>query len=427
MIDKLNLIRKYNPWDGNEVPSGMTRALYIDRVANFIGNRLIKVITGQRRAGKSFILRQIMNHLLQSGVNPHNILFVSKEFIEYNFIDNVATLEELYQCYISTLNPQGKVYLFFDEIQNISEWEKFVNSHSQDFTRDTEIFISGSNSRMLSSELATLLSGRYVEFHIYPYSYVEYLGISNKAVGRASYLEYLREGGLPGLFDLNTAEARTQYVGSVKDTIMLRDIIQRKNGKATAVRDARLLDDLFIYLISNASNPISIQNILRYFKGRQRSVAYETIANYIGYIAETFMIHPVMQYQIKGKAVSEMPYKYYSNDLAYKNYLYPGVAYGLGYLLENAVFLDMRRHNFTVYEGCVKNREVDFVAIKGDRKIYIQCSYSIDELETRNREYASLLDINDSYEKWLVTLDELQYPIYEGIKHVQAWKLAEYI
>lgn len=427
MIAKLDLIRKYNPWGGNEIPSGMYRTLYIDRILQFIGNRLIKVITGQRRTGKSYILRQIINLLLQKGVEPQNILFISKEFIEYNFINDFASLEQFYQCYITTIKPKGKIYLFIDEVQNINEWEKFVNSHSQDFTSDIEIFISGSNSRMLSSELATLLSGRYIEILVYPYNYNEYVGITSSNIGRASYLEYINGGGLPGLFDLNSVEARSQYVSSVKDTIMLRDIIQRKgkNDKTTSIRDARLLDDLFIYIINNASNPISIQNIIKYFKNRQRKVAYETISNYISYIAETYMIHPVMQYNIKGKAVSEMPYKYYSNDLAYKNYLYPGVGYGVGYLLENAVFLDLRRSNFAVYEGDIKNKEVDFVAIKGDRKIYIQCSYSIEDNETRTREYASLLDIKDSYEKWIVTLDEIQYPIFEGIKHIQAWNFID--
>lgn len=428
MKEKLGIVGKYNLWDGKTLPSGMKRDLYLNKINQFIGNRLVKVIVGQRRSGKSFILRQILNSLIDSGVAPENTLFISKEFIEYNFINNVATLEEFYQCYVSTFSPKGKIYLFIDEIQNIDDWEKFVNSHSQDFTSEVEIFISGSNSRMLSSELATLLSGRYVEFNIYPYSYDEYMLITNTTSNtRESYIKYINSGGLPGLFDIESVEAKTQYVSSVKDTIVLRDIIQRKNKNSneTSIRDPRLLDDIFVYIIGNASNPVSIQNIVKYFKNRQRKVAYETIANYINYIAEAFLIHPVMDYNIKGKAVTETPYKYYSNDLSFKNYLYPGIAHGIGYMLENAVYLELRRNGFNVYRGAIKDREVDFVAIKGSRKIYIQCSYLIEEDETRMREYASLLDINDNFEKWVISLDEYNYPVYEGVKHIQAWNLTQ--
>ena len=427
MDERLVRIKKYNLWGGNTLPVGMKRTYYTDKIGQYIGSKLVKVLVGQRRSGKSFVLRQIMNGLIEKGVSAKNLFFISKEFIEFYFVEDYLALEDLFQCYLREFQPEGKVYLFIDEVQNVKGWERFVNSHSQDFTSDVEIFISGSNSRMLSSELATLLSGRYVEFPIYPFRYNEYVSMMQRVEGRQSYVEYLKSGGLPGMFELLSEESKVQYVSSVKDTIMLRDIIQRKQNDANspAVRDAKLLDDIFVYLISNASNPISIQNIVKYFKGKQRKVAYETVSNYVAYIAETFLVHPVMQYNIKGKSVSETPFKYYSNDLSFKNYLYPGIAYGMGYLLENAVYLELLRHGFLVYEGAGRDKEVDFVAIKGDRRIYIQCAYMIEEDDTRKREYASLLDIADNYEKWVVTLDEIQYPIYEGVKHVQAWLLNE--
>lgn len=427
MDERLERIKKYNLWGGNTLPAGMKRTYYTDKIGQYIGSKLVKVLVGQRRSGKSFVLRQIMNDLIEKGVSAKNLFFISKEFIEFYFVEDCLALEDLFQCYLREFQPEGKIYLFIDEVQNVKGWERFVNSHSQDFTSDVEIFISGSNSRMLSSELATLLSGRYVEFPIYPFRYNEYVSMMQRVEGRQSYVEYLKSGGLPGMFELLSEESKVQYVSSVKDTIMLRDIIQRKQNDANspAVRDAKLLDDIFVYLISNASNPISIQNIVKYFKGKQRKVAYETVSNYVAYIAETFLVHPVMQYNIKGKSVSETPYKYYSNDLSFKNYLYPGIAYGMGYLLENAVYLELLRHGFLVYEGAGRDKEVDFVAIKGDRRIYIQCAYMIEEDDTRKREYASLLEIADNYEKWVVTLDEIQYPIYEGVKHVQAWLLNE--
>lgn len=427
MDERLERIKKYNLWGGNTLPAGMKRTYYTDKIEQYIGSKLVKVLVGQRRSGKSFVLRQIMNGLIEKGVSAKNLFFISKEFIEFYFVEDYLALEDLFQCYLREFQPEGKIYLFIDEVQNVKGWERFVNSHSQDFTSDVEIFISGSNSRMLSSELATLLSGRYVEFPIYPFRYNEYVSMMQRVEGRQSYVEYLKSGGLPGMFELLSEESKVQYVSSVKDTIMLRDIIQRKQNDANspAVRDAKLLDDIFVYLISNASNPISIQNIVKYFKGKQRKVAYETVSNYVAYIAETFLVHPVMQYNIKGKSVSETPFKYYSNDLSFKNYLYPGIAYGMGYLLENAVYLELLRHGFLVYEGAGRDKEVDFVAIKGDRRIYIQCAYMIEEDDTRKREYASLLEIADNYEKWVVTLDEIQYPIYEGVKHVQAWLLNE--
>lgn len=429
MIEEIALIQKFNPWQSGKLPAGMPRKHYTEKVKQFIGNRLVKVFIGQRRSGKSYLLRQMINELIDKGIPCHNILYISKEYLEFDFLNDYRALESLYRNYRKELAPTGKVYLFIDEIQNIDGWERFVNSHSQDFVEECEIFISGSNSRMLSSELATLLSGRYAEFHVYPFRYMEYRQILQTDVSRDSYLKYLKTGGLPGLFELPTEEARRHYVASVKDTIMLRDIIQRKQDEkgSPAVRDAKLLDDLFVFIVSNASNPISIPNILRYFKGRQRRVAYETAANYLHYIEETFLIHPVMQYQIKGKSVAETAYKYYANDLSFKNFLYPGIAYGWGYLLKNAVYLELLRNGFVVYEGCIKDKEVDFVAIKGDRTIYIQCTYSIEDEETRRREYASLEAITDNFEKWVVTLDDLPYPNNNGIRHIQAWLLEQFL
>ena len=172
MDDKWKALEKYNLWGGNTYQLGLERKSYTDKIGNFVGNNLVKVLIGQRRSGKSYILRQIASSLVsERGVNPANILYINKEYLEFDFIDDYKALESLYRFYREKLKPQGKVYLFFDEIQNVDGWERFVNSHSQDFVEESELFISGSNSKMLSSELATLLSGRYVEFHIFPYSY----------------------------------------------------------------------------------------------------------------------------------------------------------------------------------------------------------------------------------------------------------------
>lgn len=421
MDDKWKALEKYNLWGGNKYQLGLERKSYTDKIGTFVGNCLIKVLIGQRRAGKSYILRQVAAALVSDrGVNPANVLYINKEYLEFDFIEDYKELENLYRTYRERLKPKGKVYLFFDEIQNVDGWEKFVNSHSQDFVEECELFISGSNSKMLSSELATLLSGRYVEFHIFPYSYSEYLQLMQQDSGRTSYLAYLQRGGLPELYNLPTVESQKQYVGSVKDTILLRDIVKRK-----PIRDVRLLDDIFIYLVNNASTLLSIQNIINFFKSKNRKVSYDTLSNYLGYIEEAFLTYKTERYNIKGKDVIAGNCKYYLNDLSFKNFLYPGFAYGVGYLLENAVYLELRRLGYSVYIGSFRDKEVDFVAMKDDRVIYLQATYMLETEQTIEREYASLLAISDNYEKYVVSLDEVQLPSKEGIRHIQAWNLKD--
>jgi predicted AAA+ superfamily ATPase len=421
MDERWNALEKYNGWNGNTYPLGLERTFYLDKVEAFVGNKLIKVLVGQRRSGKSYILRQLAAKLTaKHGVPPRNILYINKEYLEFDFISDYQALEETYRLYKERLKPQGRIYLFLDEIQNVDGWERFVNSHAQDFAEECELFISGSNSRLLSSELATLLSGRYVEFHVFPYSYTEYLRLTGEEAGRPSYLSYLQIGGLPELHNLPNAESRRQYVASIKDTILLRDIVERK-----LVRDAKLLDDLFIYLVNNVSNLFSIQNVLNFFKSKNRKVSYDTLANYLGYIEESFLVYKAERYQIRGKDVVAGSSKYYLNDFAFKSYLYPGFAHGVGYLLENAVYLELRRRGYTVYTGSVRNKEVDFVATKDDRIVYIQTTYLMESQQTAEREYAPLLAINDNYEKYVVSMDELQLPSYQGIRHLQAWRMEE--
>lgn len=421
MDEKWNALEKYNLWNGNTYQLGLERTTYTDKIRSFVGNRLVKVLVGQRRSGKSYILRQMASGLVsEMGVNPNNILYINKEYLEFDFIEDYKELEKLYQVYREKLKPEGKVYLFFDEIQNVEGWERFVNSHSQDFVEECELFISGSNSKMLSSELATLLSGRYVEFHIFPYSYSEYLQLTHQEVGRNSYLVYLQRGGLPELYNLPTVESQKQYIASVKDTILLRDIVRRK-----PIRDVKLLDDVFIYLVNNASNLFSIQHVINFFKSKNRKVAYDTLSNYLTYIEEAFLAYKTERYQIKGKEVVAGNCKYYLNDLSFKNFLYPGFAYGVGYLLENAVYLELRRLGYSVYIGTIRDKEVDFVAMKEDRVVYIQATYMMETEQTAEREYASLLSIGDSYEKYVVSMDEVQLPSREGIRHIQAWNLTE--
>jgi len=420
MDERMSALWKFNFW-GDIIPElGFLRSGYTAKIADYMGNRLIKVLVGQRRTGKSYVLRQVAKNLIDSGVPAVNTLFINKEFTEFDFLTNYKELDELIKLYKSELKPVGKVYIFIDEIQNIDGWEKVINSYSQDYTASYELFISGSNSKMISTELASLLSGRYINFAIFPFSYSEFLGITKSEQSKESYLQYMSSGGLPELFLLPNAETRRNYVSAIKDTVLLRDIIQRQN-----IREPKLLEDIFVYLINNASNLISVSSVFNYFKSLGRKTSYDIISNYIGYIQDSFLIHRCERYDIRGKQTIAGNVKFYANDLAYKNYLYSGFGYGFGHMLENLLYLDLRRAGYEVYTGNIRNKELDFVAQKADKLIYIQCAYLLAEPETIEREYGALEVIDDNYEKYVVTLDDLVMPSNKGIKHVQAWNLAE--
>ncbi len=420
MDENIAVLRKYNLWDSNSIDWGYIRTEYTEMITGSLGNRLIKVLVGQRRSGKSYILRQVAKQLIDKGVNPENTLFINMEYTDLDFLKTYKDLDELIKSYKNELNPSGKLYIFIDEIQIIEGWEKVVNSYSQDYTIDIEMFISGSNSKMLSGELATLLSGRYVSFEVFPFSYSEYIGITGQERGRKSYMNYMDSGGLPELFKLQTPEFKRNYISAIKDSVLLRDIIQRHS-----IRDPKLLEDIFVFLVNNASNLVSVPNIVKYFKGLGRRTSFDVISTYIGYIEDTFLIHRCERWDIKGKDILSGNSKFYINDLAYKNFLYPGYGYGFGYLVENLVYLELCRIGFDVYTGALRNKEVDFVAKKADRVIYLQSTYMLVDEITVEREYSALDAIDDNFEKIVVSLDENTLPSKEGIRHIQAWRLSE--
>lgn len=420
MTENIARIAKYNFWDGKMPDLGIRRAAYLRQVNGFLGNKLVKVIVGQRRAGKSYLLRQIIAALVEGGTKPVNILYINKEFIDFDFLVEWGDLENLVREYRSGLEPSGRIYLFIDEIQDIKGWERFVSSASQSYVDDYELFITGSNSQLLAGELASLLSGRYIQFQIQPYTFEEFLLAKSLEPSKATYLDFIQTGGLPELFHLPDQETRRHYVSAIRDTVLLRDIIQRYN-----IKDARLLEDLFLFLVNNASNLISVSSIVNFFAAKNRKTNYETVSNYLRYMENTFLIHKVDRFNIRGKETLSGSCKYYINDLAFRNYLYPGFESGFGYRLENAVFLQLIYSGFTVYTGSLRNKEVDFVAQKGERRVYIQCSWSLTDPATIEREYASLQAIRDGYEKIVVSMDDLPLGSNEGIRHLQAWRLEE--
>jgi len=416
MKEKFSAVKKYNFWDKKSPKLGYYRTDYTDKILTYTGNRLVKVLVGQRRAGKSYILRQLANKLIENGLNRKNTLYINKEYTDFDFIANYTDLDNFVRFYKKELNVSGKICLFIDEIQNITGWEHFVNSYSQDFVDEYEIFISGSNSNMLSGELATLLSGRYVNFEIFPFSFSEYLGILQTENTKQNFLEYMESGGLPELFNLPNDETKRNYVSAIKDTVFLRDIVQRYS-----IKEPKLLEDIFVFLVNNAGNLVSITNIVNYFKNLGRRTTYDTVSAYIGYMEDAFLVHKSERYDIRGKDTISGNAKYYINDLAYKNYLYSGMGYGVGYKLENLVYLNLKRAGFKVYTGVFRDKEVDFVALKDDKILYVQASYLMIDESTIEREYAPLESIADNYEKIVVSLDDIQFPLKNGIKHAQVW------
>lgn len=420
MNEYLDIIAPYNLWNGNKLPVGYNRPEYTERLIKYTGNHLIKVLTGQRRVGKSYIMRQIAMKLMESGVSGNNILFINRELSVFDFIGNSNDLNSLINAYRKRFNPTDKVYLFIDEVQEINDWELAVNSMAQDYTADIEIFISGSNSRLLSGELASLLSGRYIEIPVFPLSFTEYTDIHRLPSDRQAFLRYMKEGGLPELINLPDDEVKQRYLAGLRDSIMLKDIVKRYS-----IKDVGLLENLFAYLVNNASNMVSITNIVNFMKSRGCKSTYDTIAAYIIYLQDAYLIHKSERYNIRGKELLAGSFKIYANDQAYHNYLFPSVRFGAGYLLENIVYIELLRKGYNVNTGIIRNHEVDFVAVKDTRTLYIQVAYMLVDDATAEREYSSLEAIKEVSDRYLVTLDDFQYPKRNSILHLRPWELTE--
>ena len=418
MKDQLTKIAPYNLWDGNVLPTGYSRKEYTTQLESFTGNRLVKILTGQRRAGKSYIMRQLAMRLVETGVDRHNILFINRELSVFNFLQTSGNLDDLIDIFRTEIASEGKIYIFIDEVQDISGWERTINSLSQDYTFDAEIFLSGSNSRLLSGELATLLSGRYISIKVYPFSFAEYKDVRNLEKSRSSFLRYLKDGGLPELINLSDVEVKQRYVEGLRDSIMLKDIVKRY-----AIKDVALLENLFTYLVNNASNMVSVPGIVKYMKGRGSKASYDTVAAYIEYLQDAFLLHKSTRYNISGKEMLGGNFKIYPNDQAYHNYLFPNAAFGRGYTLEGIVYMTLLRKGYDVNTGVLHNGEVDFVATSGGRILYIQVAYSVEDYTTAEREYRAFKSIKGEGEKLLVTMDEDPFPMRDGVRHLSAWEL----
>ncbi len=412
-----DIIKKYNFWDGQPIKKGFVRVQYLKKLSKHTGNSLIKVLLGQRRSGKSYILRMMIDQLISEGVSINNVIYINKDIGALNFINNEQILQKIIDEYKQKLKPEGKIYIFLDEVQEISNWERAVNSFSQDYVDEYEVFITGSNANLLSSELATYLGGRYISINVFPFSYTEYLDFLNKKRNKETFIEYMRNGGNPESLKMNDMEVKRNYISSLKDSIILRDIVGRHE-----VRDVYLLENVIRYMLDNIGNLFSLTAIINYLNSNKINATRETIGSYISFLEEAFFIHQAQRFDLKGKKLLLGERKYYINDPAFKLFLSSAFDPVPGKYLENAVYLDLIRKGYSVYVGKLGTKEIDFIAEKGDDRIYIQVAYQLYDNDVIEREFGNLENIKDNYNKYVVSLDEISMGNRKGIKHYLAWE-----
>jgi len=382
------------------------REKYLHKVRPFIGRNIIKVLTGQRRVGKTTILRQIMD-LVKSEDKGANIIYINKE--EHAF-KAIKTAEDLFQ-YVRKKMVQGKNnYAFIDEIQEVAEFEIALR---QLFAKGIDLYCTGSNARMLSGDLATHLSGRYVEFHINSLSYSEFLQIHKMTNDNESLNKFIRFGGMPYLINLQfDDEIVYGYLKSIYSTIILKDIVARYN-----IRDIDFLERLVEYLADNLGNYVSSKKISDFLKTQRVSLSVNTVMNYLKYLSNSYFIQKVQRLDIIGKKRFEINDKYFFSDLGLKHSILPYTGSQIASLFENLVYNQLVFEDYEVFIGKHNDREIDFVARKGSETKYIQVAYQLPDEKVREREFGNLLKIEDNYEKIVVSADEFALD-FKGVKHL---------
>lgn len=385
----------------------VNRKQILHRIRPFYESELIKVLIGLRRSGKSVILRQIMEELKEKGVEESQIIYMNFEDFQYS---SITDAEQLYQYVCEQRKNEKKYYLFFDEIQMVQEFEKVINSFRA--TWDVSIFITGSNGKLLSGELATLLSGRYVSFRVTPFSFVEYCEIRRiQEPSDEDLLEYMNWGGMPQRFAM-TGETETRtFLQDLYNSIVLRDIVQR-----TGAKEVDLINRIMEYLMLNPSQTFSAKGILNYFKSVERTVSAQTLYNYLEHIQTSLIVSKAQRYDIRGKQLLTTLDKYFLTDLGLGRIHNSGYKLELGALLENIVYNELRNRDYEVYVGKIPNGEVDFVAIKGDKKEYYQVAYYLAEQSVIDREFGAFSAIADNYPKYVLSMDKFDFS-RDGIIH----------
>ena len=388
------------------------REMYMSRIRPFIGTELVKVMTGIRRCGKSVMLDLIKDELSESGITP-------EQMISFNFESmsnaHLCTAEALHKEVMErSATIEGKVYLFFDEIQEVKQWEKAINSFRVEL--DCDIYITGSNAKLLSGELATVLGGRYVEFTIYPFSYSEFLALYRTLYPSSSdaevFQKYLVIGGMPYLANLQYAsEPSKQYLNDIYNSVVLNDVVKRNK-----IRDVDLLSRIVAYVMANIGTTFASTSITKFLKNEHRTVAPETILNYIKYCVDAYLFYQVNRQDLQGKQILATNEKYYMADHGLREAVFGGNMKDINLILENIIYMELLRRGYSVTVGKAGDKEIDFICQKQNQKLYVQVCYLLASEETINREFGVYASIPDNFPKYVVSMDEIDFS-RDGIKH----------
>lgn len=382
------------------------------RIRPFINTELIKVFTGIRRSGKSVMLELVKNGLRKSGVSDKNFLCINfEQFSNSELLDAKILHKRIVEFQKSA---DGKIYLFFDEIQEVDGWEKCINSCRVDF--DCDIYITGSNAKLLSGELATYLAGRYVEFVIYPFSFAEFLEMNrqkNSQIDKsACFTAFLKTGGMPFLANFfGDDSAKNQYLMDIYNSVVLKDVVKRNN-----IRDVDTLERIIAYAFSNIGHIFSATSLSKYFKSEKRNISHDTILNYLKFCADAFLIYKISRYDLEGKKVLTVNEKYYCADHGLREAVFGKNTQNIDQILENIVCLELLRRNFKVFVGKKDESEIDFIAERNGVKIYVQVAYLLASEETVRREFSVYDSIKDNFPKYVVSMDEFDFS-RNGIIH----------
>ena len=400
------------------------RPMYVEKIMAYADTPFVKILSGVRRCGKSTILKMIVEKLKKRGVPEERILHYNFDSMQY---EDIKTAKLLYEEVKARIVPNEKIYLFLDEIQEVKSWEKAVNSFMTDF--DVDIYVTGSNSRMMSSEISTYLTGRYITFRIFPLSFSEYLTFRNEygpggtiskkyAIGElehnlhSEFARYLRLGGFPALhLQPYTPEEAYPIVRDIYNSTIFTDIVKRNQ-----IRKIDQLERIVKFAFDNVGRTFSAASISKYLKSENRTIDNETVYNYLGKLESAFILHRCSRYDIQGKEFLKTQEKFYLSDPAFRYSILGYTPDSVAAMLENLVYLELLGRGYDVYSGKIGNAEIDFVATQQENKLYIQIAQQIMKEETEQREYGRLLSISDNYPKYVLRTDEFAGGNYQGIK-----------
>ena len=385
------------------------RDLYLNRISSLIDKDIIKVIVGVRRCGKSYMFNLIINELIGRGIDKDNIILINFESAKYRNVSNPRELDLLVRDL--TKDIEGKIYLFFDEIQNVDEWEKSINSFRVDY--DCDIYLTGSNSKLLSGELATHLAGRYMEIKMYPFSFKEYLDYKKISPNKKAFTDYLTYGGFPFLLSLESEIDKTEYLNDIFNSIFLKDIIER-----FSIRDTSLLTRIVDFILDSTGKIVSSKSISDYLRTKEKiKVSPKTVYNYLDYLTNACLLYKVQREDIEGKKILSINEKYYCVDQGFNQVRIGRNQLNNSRIMENIVYFELLRRGYEITIGCVGDYEIDFVCKKMGEKIYVQVTRELTSEDTIEREFRPLLMVKDNYPKYVISTDEFDMS-HDGIKHM---------